>query len=281
MRLYRKRLVSHDALSDEDEDEDVPLLLNGDAILKPRSDARGQCCSMTALYFLVMVVNGALIGALGPSLEPIGRAVGVQDAVLARYVLFNRLCKLAGTLVWCAYARKLQQPFGVAHPHATFAGLMLVTAASAIALGAATRAISVQVALLAWGVAYGITDSGVNSASPKVKRAHARSAHVLIAACIMRVCWIVDTALTVWRWSHDNRRRRIDVALLNAGFTVGALLGPSLVVASLRYGGGRWAFHAISGLALITCAYLAIQPPMSLPVRAAHRTRSPTALYAT
>ena len=120
-------------------------------------------CSITAVYFLVMAINGALIGALGPSLQPIGRAIGLHDAVLARYVLQNRLCKFGGTLVWCIYARRLQHPYGIARPHAMFAGLMLVTAASAVAIGAGTRPLSVQVALLTWGIAYGITDSGVSS----------------------------------------------------------------------------------------------------------------------
>ena len=127
-------------------------------------------CSITAVYFLVMAINGALIGALGPSLQPIGRAIGLNDAVLARYVLQNRLCKLGGTLVWCIYARRLQHSCGSARPHAMFAGLMLVTAASAVAIGAGTRPLSVQVALLTWGIAYGITDSGVSSKSAMLPR---------------------------------------------------------------------------------------------------------------
>ena len=75
-----------------------------------------------------------------------------------------------------------------------------------------------------------------------------------------------SAALTVWRWGRNNRRRRVDVALLNAGFTVGALLGPALVAASLRYGGGRWAFYAISGGAFVACFQLGSQPPLGLPV---------------
>ena len=85
------------------------------------------------------------------------------------------------------------------------------------------------------GLAYGITDAGV-------------------------------TTLTVWRWGDDNRRRRIDVSVLNAGFTVGALLAPTLVVASLRFGVGRWAFYAIAGISLITAFLLGLQRPMPLPI---------------
>lgn len=148
----------------DDFDEDAPLL-SSDAITGSRN---GPCsagfCSMTVLYFCVMIINGALIGALGPSLQHIGRDVGLSDSQLARYVLQNRLCKLAGTLIWCWYARRLQQPRGFARPHAMFAGLMVVTTASAVTLGAATRPASVQMALLAWGIAYGISDSGVSSA---------------------------------------------------------------------------------------------------------------------
>ena len=192
--------------------------------------------SLAVIYFLVMAVNGALIGALGPSLEPIGRACRMNDAELGQLILQNRICKFVGNLIWCAYANRLQHPDGgVGRPHSVFAGLMLLSASSAITLGAGEQKMAVQVALLSWGIAYGITDAGV-------------------------------TSLTVWRWAHDNRRRRIHVAVLNAGFTVGALIGPGLVALSLRYGGGRWAFFFIAAAAFCACALLGWQPGVLLPV---------------
>ena len=166
----KKYYSNGDELFDSGSDDDeFSGLLRGGSPTRDRYNAHRpllkskSVCSLTALYFLVMTVNGALIGALGPSLEIIGRAVGVHDAVLARYVLLNRLCKFAGTMIWCAYSMRLQRPKGYARPHAIFAALMLISAGSAIALGCATRASTVQVALLTWGVAYGLSDSGVTS----------------------------------------------------------------------------------------------------------------------
>ena len=227
-----------DSQCDDDNDEN-PLLRRArppESLRRSRPIGRRRCDNPTlVIYFLVMAVNGGLIGALGPSLAQIGRATGLHDASLATFVFLNRLCKLLGTFIWCAYARTLQRPSGWARPNAAFAGLMFVTASAAVALGSASRPAFVALALLAWGLAYGITDSGV-------------------------------TSLTVWRWGANQRRCRIDVAMLNAGFTVGALLSPALVAASLRYGGGRWAFHVVALVAALTGSWLCMQPRMALPI---------------
>jgi hypothetical protein len=108
-----------------------------------------------------MAINGAMVGSLGPSLEVLGRTVNLGDAVLARLVLQNRLCKLAGTLIWWAYANQLQKPQNVGRPHSVFGGLMLLTASCAVTVGATTHATALQLALVCYGVAYGISDSGV------------------------------------------------------------------------------------------------------------------------
>jgi len=63
--------------------------------------------------------------------------------------------------------------------------------------------------------------------------------------------------LTLWRYNHSDRQQRTAVALLNAAFTVGALLTPVLVAASLRRGGdSRLAFDAVCCLALIEAMLL-------------------------
>ena len=54
--------------------------------------------------------------------------------------------------------------------------------------------------------------------------------------------------------------------MLNAGFTVGAVLAPALVAASLRYGGGRWAFDVVGAVALLLGTCLGRLPHVTLPL---------------
>ena len=137
-------------LQADDDSDDASMSPPRSRRIAADSDVKSMC-SLTAIYFLVMVVNGGLIGALGPSLEPIGRARDCMTA-LARLVLQNRLCKFVGNLIWCSFARRLQQSRGVGRPHALFGGLMLVTTSSAITIGYTTQSTSLQLALWTWGL---------------------------------------------------------------------------------------------------------------------------------
>ena len=220
---------------EDENDEETPLLVRPNAETQRVTWAsRLASWMLISTYFLLMAINGAMVGALGPSLSQIAKATGLHDDQLGRFVLQNRLCKLAGTLVWCGYARHLQRPRAVGRPHAVFAGLLLLTAASAVCIARATTPFAVQFGLVSWGLAYGITDSGV-------------------------------TSLTVWRWVNDNRRRRVDLALLNSGFTVGAMLAPILVAASLRSHARGWAFDAVAVVCCLVSAAFYFQPDVAIP----------------
>ena len=201
MKTPTRRLTYED--DEFGEAEHTPLLASQSSVASSGSESR-SCCSLTCIYFALMAINGAIVGALGPSLNAISHDTGLDDAALGRIVFQNRLCKLAGTLIWCAYSSTLShRGASSSRPHAVFAVLMVVSALSALTIGWARSGTALQLGLLSWGVAYGITDSGI-------------------------------TSLTVWRWAKESRRRRIDLALLNAGFTVGALMAPMIIAASLE-----------------------------------------------
>ena len=48
----------------------------------------------TVLYCAVMVINGGLVGAFGPSLEPFARQTGASLGVLGGSIMQNRISKL-------------------------------------------------------------------------------------------------------------------------------------------------------------------------------------------
>ncbi len=144
--------------SSEEEEEEAPLLDR-----EPRVKGLSGSFLLTVLYFCVMAINGAMVGAIGPSIEEFGHVARMSDSALGRLVMQNRLCKLMGTLIWCLYARRLQRPRGKERPHQLFAGLLLLTAASAAATGIARTPVGLQLALLTWGFCYGLTDSGATS----------------------------------------------------------------------------------------------------------------------
>ena len=152
----------------------------------------------------------------------------------------NRLSKLAGTIAWSVYAGYLQgeQQRGRADmgklTHQLLSVLLGATALFSLVIGNLASSSGLQISLICWGFVYGLADSGV-------------------------------TSLTLWRWAHDDRRRRFDVALLNSCFTVGALITPVLVAASLRYGGGRWTFDVIAAAAVAVGAMLPMLPDAPMP----------------
>ena len=93
----------------------------------------------TVLYCAVMVINGGLVGAFGPSLEPFARQTGASLGVLGGSIMQNRISKLAGTVLWGYYASRVQQLEPGEHlgltPHTLMAISLLLLAACCAVFG--------------------------------------------------------------------------------------------------------------------------------------------------
>ena len=204
------------------------------------ADLRAQTAfaGQMVAFGLANAVNGGLVGAAGPSMHEIGVMTGMSSAELGTTVMLNRVAKLGGSFIWMAYARSIEDGRAIAQPR-----LMLAAASatcSMCALLLATHRTSEAVlrgALIAAGLAYGFSDSGM-------------------------------TLLTVWA-NRLPSQQRTQVALLNLGFTVGALLSPAAIATALHMGGTVYVgFYTVGGLgALTTFFYLVCErlPCLSPP----------------
>lgn len=187
------------------------------------------------VYCMVMAINGGIIGAFGPALHAFARATGLSHAALGTGVLQNRLAKLVGAVFWGVYADRLQRSEGrgtpmALKPHTVLATSLLLTAVASCVIGCTTNGVSFQLAMTSVGFCYGVTDSAMQ-------------------------------LLVLWTWQHDAHRQRVNVALANAMFTVGAFLSPMLVAASLHcMHGSAWpAFTCLGAISLVTAI-----PPVTL-----------------
>lgn len=148
-------------------EESHSLLPSGDGS-KPTISMRHTAWpyATTFCYCIVMMINGGLCGAFGPSLEVLGRKTHLTQAVLGGAVMQNRLAKLAGTVAWGIYAARAEvqmpgAPLAV-QPHVLIGVGLLVTAASCALLGHTRSGSMLQAMMLASGFIYGVTDSAVN-----------------------------------------------------------------------------------------------------------------------
>ena len=226
--------------SDSD-DEGIPLLSKPGAL----SASRHHCAHphwLTAVYFCVMAVNGGMIGAFGPSLQMLQRATGLDEAEIGKMVMQNRLSKLAGTLIWCAYAKYLQeeQRCGKSpnrQPHTLLACLMAFTAcASAIVGHLVSSAGALQFALVAFGLVYGISDRYTLGTSPVMwgAPAYRKPQSESHRQCTQR--WHTVTAwysevVAQDRYAHTGRRRGV-------GGSTGSSFVALLLSCSARTSGG-------------------------------------------
>ncbi|KAL3931599.1 MAG: hypothetical protein SGPRY_001056 [Prymnesium sp.] len=249
---YEHSLWSDEADSSSADEDQQPLLSPGIQKRPHRNLSRSRDRLLSAAYFGVMAINGGMIGAFGPSLQMLERATGLTEYEVGKFVMQNRVSKLVGTLAWCGYAKLVQDERRLGRmrgklTHQLMACMLATTALFSLVIGnLASSGTALQFSLICWGFVYGVTDSGV-------------------------------TSLTLWRWAHDDRRRRFDVALLNSGFTVGALITPVLVAASLRYGGGRWTFDVIAAAAVGLCALFPYLPNASVPLSTAEEAEAAAA----
>ena len=140
--------------------------------------------TITACYCIVMVINGGMCGAFGPSLEYFERSTGLSQGVLGSAVMQNRLAKLGGTIFWGWYASHIQQQRRsndlLLPPHYLVAAVLLVTASCCATLGFTRSGAALQLTMITSGFMYGVSDSAVN-------------------------------LLILWVWDHDPRKQRINV----------------------------------------------------------------------
>jgi len=140
----------------------------------------------TVFYCMIMVVNGGMCGAFGPSLDFFERQTELSQGVLGGAVMQNRLAKLGATVVWGGYATRLQQLHTDADslllPHQVVAATLLVSACCAAVLGSTRSGTVLQIAMTVSGFMYGISDSAANM-------------------------------LIMWAWDFDARMLRINVRM--------------------------------------------------------------------
>ena len=199
----------------------------------------GTAKRQTLILSLSTAVNGGLVGSVGPCLHAMQASTGLDPEMLGRSVLFNRLLKLLGTLVCTVYMRSLQreQLFRFP-PHWVLATCMGIASVACTGIyGMRSNAAVLQFALMICGLIYGFTDTAV-------------------------------TQLTLWSVT-DPREQRTHVAILNAGFTLGAVIAPAVVAASLTAGGSAY----ICFIVLASLAALAAVSAMSVESPSIYRTR--------
>ena len=170
-------------------------------------------------FTLGNTVNGGLVGALGPSVSTFQASTGLSHSALARTFCLNRLAKFAGTFIWASYANRLQQgQAGWLSPRVVLCAVMAVeVVCSLLIVSVRTSALALQLALAVFGMCYGLADSGFD-------------------------------LLTVWSETDDPKTTRTHVAMLNAGFTAGAVLTPAVVSAALPLGGTCYACFFVLAL---------------------------------
>ncbi|EOD13012.1 hypothetical protein EMIHUDRAFT_247190 [Emiliania huxleyi CCMP1516] len=175
-------------------------------------------------FTLGNTINGGLVGALGPSVAFFQSSTGLSQAGLARSFMINRLAKLVGTAIWAEYASRLERGYSCPFsPRTVLVSVMLLeTVCSLLIVSLRSSARSLQVALAAFGLCYGLADSGFD-------------------------------LLTVWSETADTKATRTHVALLNAGFTAGAILTPAVVGAAIKLGGSSYTcFLVLAALSALT-----------------------------
>jgi len=228
-------------------DDFEPLLVSEDEERAPRAHEAQpplRRVMVTACYCLVMVVNGGMCGAFGPSLEYFERSTGLSQAVLGGAVMQNRLAKLAGTVLWGWYASSIQQQRGrmemLMPPHQLMAAVLLVSAACSATLGFTRSGAVLQIAMVVSGFMYGVSDSAAN-------------------------------LLVIWVWDYDPRKLRINVAVLNAMFTIGAFVTPMLIAASIHFLKGHvWpAYYVLAFVSIVEACLLPLLPSPPPPRQAA------------
>ena len=184
----------------------------------------------TLLFALASAVNGSLVGVTGPSMQTLAKSTSLDEAALGRVIFANRLAKLVGSFAWTSFAKALQHKTAPCGAPALLSVCCTVVGTAALIIATLRQnALALQVSLVAAGAAYGVCDTAI-------------------------------TLLTVWSVRQPTPQRT-HVALLNVGFTCGALVTPAVIALALRFGGSCYVgFYALGGCALCTAPALLLEP---------------------
>lgn len=189
----------------------------------------------TLLFALASAVNGSLVGVTGPAMQTLAKSTSLGEAALGRVVFANRLAKLLGTFIWTAFAKCLQYRTASCAASSVLSCCCATVGVAALVIAFLRHsAIALQLSLAAAGFAYGVCDSAI-------------------------------TLLTVWT-VREPTQQRTHVALLNVGFTCGALVTPAVIAGALRFGGSCYVgFYALGGCALCVAPALLLEPNYITP----------------
>ncbi len=244
---------------------------------------------VTACYCMLMVVNGGMCGAFGPSLEYFERRTGLSQGVLGGAVMQNRLAKLGGTILWGWYATRLQQQRSnvesLLPPHHLMAAVLLVSACCSAVLGFTRSGAMLQFTMIMSGFMYGVSDSAANLLIMWVWDFDSRKQRINVRAppaatrpaCARCVCARVPTHLVGANCSLSTLLLRHagvcfdveradrpvrQVAVLNAMFTIGAFVTPMLIAASIHFLRGHvWpAYYVLSAISIVEALALPLLP---------------------
>jgi len=189
-----------------------------------------------ALLTSAAAVNGMIVAAIGPSLQTLSAATGMSQQHLNSVIIHNRFAKIVGLLVWTCYANNVGRVRWLP-PRFFMAGCLAVMALAAATLTQLRSSrVALHGALVAMGLAYGISDTGLYQ-------------------------------LSLWGSSSD-RARRAAFAIVASGFTMGAFLSPMVIAASTStssLGGAYVAYAALALLATLSALGLACAGPMHRP----------------
>ena len=144
------------------------------------------------------------------------------QAALGNTVMLNRVAKFAGGFVWLKFARAVQAGRASHYSARALVAACVAVLSACTLLIATVRSSSVvlQASLAVCGLAYGVADGAF-------------------------------VQLTVWS-SREPALQRQHVAAINVGFTVGALLPPTVIAAALRAGYSTYSgFYALSLLGAV------------------------------
>lgn len=200
-------------------------------------------------FTLGNTLNGGLVGALGPSMATFASSTGLNNAALARTIMLNRAAKLCGTFAWAFYAERLQRGkamLGIGPQQLLVAVMFLEVLCALTIVSFRSSSFALQAALIIFGWCYGLADSGFD-------------------------------LITVWSETGNAKETRTQVAMLNAGFTAGAVLTPAVVGLALRLGGTSYACFVVLAL-MAALAGVALAASDVLPEGAPPLEMEPTDL---